>query len=301
MTEACEYTNSFLSFFPKIDIILNIEEDHLDFFKDLDDIRHSFGEFARLVPDDGSIIINAGITDHQEICKGAAGSIITFSDDPEKQADYSCLDITYDEHGCGSYVLLIRGEEAGRITLSVPGRHNVLNSLAAIAAAKTLGVSDDSISAGLKRFTGTDRRFEYKGSIGGVTIIDDYAHHPTEIRATLAAAENYPHNRLWCVFQPHTYSRTKSLFSEFVEALSLADHVILADIYAAREQDTLGMSSQLLMEEINRKTGDNRARYFNSFDRIEAFLLAECAEGDLILTMGAGDIHKVGETILGKN
>ncbi|MCR5790763.1 MAG: UDP-N-acetylmuramate--L-alanine ligase [Lachnospiraceae bacterium] len=301
VTEACEYTNSFLSFFPKIDIILNIEEDHLDFFKDLDDIRHSFREFACLVPDDGSIIINAGITDYQEICKGAAGNIITFSDDPEKQADYSCFDITYDEHGCGSYVLLIRGKEAGRITLSVPGRHNVLNSLAAIAAAKTLGVSDDSISAGLKRFTGTDRRFEYKGSIGGVTVIDDYAHHPTEIRATLAAAENYPHNRLWCVFQPHTYSRTKSLFSEFVDALSLADHVILADIYAAREQDTLGMSSQLLMEEINRKTGDDRARYFNSFDRIEAFLLAECTEGDLILTMGAGDIYKVGETILGKN
>ena len=185
-----------------------------------------------------------------------------------------------------------------RITLGVPGEHNVYNSLAAAAAALELGLGMDGVLAGLKKFKGTDRRFEKKGEVGGVTIIDDYAHHPQEILATLKAAENYPHRKLWCVFQPHTYTRTKAFLDEFAQALSLADEVILADIYAARETDTLGVSSADIADRIKKLGGS--ARYIPSFDEIETFILENCQQGDLLITMGAGDIVKVGEKLLGQ-
>ena len=183
------------------------------------------------------------------------------------------------------------------IRLSVPGVHNVSNALAVIAVCLHLAVADAAIRGGLERFHGTDRRFQYKGKIGDVTIIDDYAHHPTEIAATLSAAANYPHKKLWVVFQPHTYTRTKALFDDFVKALSAADHVVLADIYAAREKDTLGISSNDLCEAI--KSYGTFADYFGSFDEIENFLLQNCSPGDLLITMGAGDIVKVADSLLG--
>lgn len=299
VTEACEYTNSFLSMFPGIGIILNIEEDHLDFFKDINDIRNSFRKFALLVPEEGAVVINANIDNYEEICKDSPAQVITFSDDPSKDVRYSCRDITYDAHGCASYMLIEDGNGLFRINLKVPGSHNISNSLAAIAAARFLGAGPDAVTDGLESFTGTDRRFEYKGKVGEVTIIDDYAHHPTEIRATLKAAANYPHKKLFCVFQPHTYSRTKVFFDDFADALSLSDQVVLADIYAARENDDLGVSSKLLAEAINKNAGEEKACYFNTFDKIEAYLLKTCEPGDLIITMGAGDIHKVGEELLG--
>ena len=193
---------------------------------------------------------------------------------------------------------LIGEEPTGEITLGVPGEHNVYNALAAIALCRDLGIDMEHIRAGLKKFTGTNRRFEKKGEIGGVTIIDDYAHHPQEIAATLEAAKNYPHKKLWCVFQPHTYTRTKAFLDQFAQALSAADEVVLADIYAARETDTLGISSADIAERIE-KLG-TKAHYFKSFDEIETFLLENCMHGDLLITMGAGDIVKVGENLLGE-
>ena len=293
VTEACEYTNSFLSFFPKISIILNIDADHLDFFKDINDIRHSFHRFAGLLPENGTLIINGEIPNLSEITDGLNCDIITFG--LSRDCDYYPVDITYDTYARPTFKACHNGE--GRtITLGVTGEHNILNSLAAIALADLCGVDADVTHDSLASFTGTDRRFQIKGTVDGVTIIDDYAHHPTEISATLHAARNYPHKKLWCVFQPHTYTRTKALLPEFAKALSLADHVVLADIYAARETDNLGISSRTLQNEIQ-KLG-TACDYFPSFEEIEAFLKKNYSAGDLLITMGAGDVVKIGENLL---
>ncbi len=296
VTEACEYTNSFLSFSPTMEVILNVEADHLDFFKDIQDIRHSFRLFAQKLPACGLLVVNGDIEKVEEITEGLACRIVTFGHEPS--CTYTAGNITYDEYARPSYDLIIQGELTGRITLGVPGEHNVYNSLGAIAVAMELGVGFDGICSGLKQFTGTNRRFEKKGELAGITIIDDYAHHPQEIRATLAAAKNYPHRKLWCVFQPHTYTRTKAFLDEFAQALSGADEVILPDIYAARETDTLGVSSRDIAERLE-KLGTN-VHYIPSFDDIETFILENCIHGDLLITMGAGDVVKVGEKLLGQ-
>ena len=294
VTEACEYTNSFLSFNPKISIILNIEEDHLDFFKDIDDIRNSFHEFARLLPADGTLIINGDIERPEEITAGLSCKVVTYGSSSD--CDYFPSDITYDESGCPSFHLMRKDGKEEAYSLRVHGEHNVYNALASIALADLLGISSDVTAKALLNYGGTDRRFEYKGKINGFTVIDDYAHHPTEIRATLLAAKNYPHHTIWCVFQPHTYTRTKAFLTDFAKALSLADEIILADIYAAREKDTLGISSQTLQAEIE-KLG-HRCYYFSSFEEIENFILTNCTKNDLLITMGAGDVVKIGENLL---
>ncbi|MDO4297158.1 MAG: UDP-N-acetylmuramate--L-alanine ligase [Lachnospiraceae bacterium] len=294
LTEACEYTNSFLEFYPRIGIILNIDADHLDFFKDLDDIRHSFHLFAKQISKDGALIINADIPNLSELTEGLSCRIITFG---TKNGNYTASGIRYDDHGFASFELIHDGIPAGQYTLSVPGEHNVSNALAALAAGDLLQVSYEQMAHGLSSFSGTDRRFQKKGEIGGVTIIDDYAHHPTEIKATLHAAAKYPCKTVWCVFQPHTYTRTRALMDEFAEALSLADKVVLADIYAARETDNLGISSDDLRGKI--AALGTEAWYFPTFDEIETFLLENCAPGDLLITMGAGDVVKIGENLLG--
>ncbi len=299
VTEACEYTNSFLSFFPKISVISNIDADHLDFFKDLDDIRHSFRKFAQLLPADGALVISGDIENLSEITEGLPCKIITYGS--KSDFDYYPTDITYDGNGNPSFTAhLPQGKEL-KVTLAVPGIHNVYNALAAIAVANLLNIEEAHIVSALSQFGGTSRRFEHKGEIGGVTIIDDYAHHPTEIKATLTAAQNYPHNKIWCVFQPHTYTRTKALLNEFAQALSLADHVVLADIYAAREKDTLGISSRTLRDKIVEL--GHECNYFpttENFSEIEKFLLQNCTKGDLLITMGAGDVVKIGDELLGK-
>ena len=295
VTEACEYTNSFLSFFPKISIILNMDADHLDFFKDLDDIRHSFRLFAEKLPADGTLIINCDTPEYETVTRDLPCQVITYG--LENDGDFTAQVITYDEKGFATFTCLRNGSSLGEFHLQVPGIHNVSNALASIALGVLLGLDTDVIRRGLASFTGTDRRFQYKGEIGGVTIIDDYAHHPTEIEATLHAAANYPHKKMWCVFQPHTYTRTKALLSEFAQALTLADHVILADIYAARETDNLGISSrdiQKLLQEAG-----TPCEYFPTFDEIETYLLENCTAGDLVLTMGAGDVVQIGEELLG--
>lgn len=296
VTEACEYTNSFLSFFPTMEVILNIEADHLDFFKDLEDIRRSFRLFAQKLPKEGLLVINSDIDRYEEISGGLPCQVVTFGH--KADSDFMAADIAYDEFARPSFTLVEHGRKMGRIRLGVPGEHNVSNALGAICAARALGASYEAVQAGLEAYTGTDRRFEKKGEMHGVTIIDDYAHHPQEIAATLAAAKHYPHKKLWCVFQPHTYTRTKAFLEEFAQALSEADEVVLADIFGARETDTLGISSRDIASRIEALGG--KVHYFPTFDEIETFLLQNCSEGDLLITMGAGDIVKVGERLLGR-
>ncbi|MBD5520917.1 MAG: UDP-N-acetylmuramate--L-alanine ligase [Lachnospiraceae bacterium] len=297
VTEACEYTNSFLSFFPKISIILNIEEDHLDFFKDIDDIRNSFHEFAKLPGSDGTLIINGDISNVEEITNSLSCRVITYGS--SNNSDYTPVDIAYDELGHPSFTLIgADGKNEGSYTLNVPGLYNVYNACAAIVTAKSLGIDESIIQKALLDFDGTDRRFEHKGEINGISIIDDYAHHPTEITATLNAALNYPHKTLWCIFQPHTYTRTKAFLHEFAKALTISDKIILADIYAAREKDTLGISSVTLQKEI--QSLGHECFYFSSFEEIENFVLKNCTKGDLLITMGAGDVVKIGENLLQK-
>lgn len=297
ITEACEYTNSFLSFWPTIAVILNISEDHMDFFKDIDDIRHSFKRFAALVPDHGTVVLNKDIENLSYFTDDLTCKIMTFSTS-DTTADIYAANITYNNMACGSFDLVNNGNLLAHINLKVIGLHNICNALAAAAAALSMGISAELIKKGLEAFTGTARRFEYKGELNGVTIVDDYAHHPDEITATLSTAANYPHKKLWCVFQPHTYTRTKAFFDDFVTSLSLADAVVLADIYAAREVNTIGISSEDLYKAI-RDTG-KEAYYFPSFDEIEKFLLKNCQNGDLLITMGAGNVVNIGDNLLKK-
>lgn len=296
VTEACEYTNSFLSFFPTISIILNIEEDHLDFFKDIHDIRSSFSRFANLLPGkDGLLVINGDIDNVKEIYKKASCKVITFGFG--EHCDYMPANISYDENGFAHFDILFQSENIMHIDLSVGGEHNVGNALSAVIVAKELGISQEVIQQGLLSFKGTNRRFEFKGKLHDISIVDDYAHHPTEIKATLHAASRYPHNDTWTVFQPHTYSRTKAFLTDFADALSLSDHVVLADIYAAREIDTGEISSRDLENELKKRNID--VHYFPSFDEIENFLLENCKKNDLLITMGAGDVVNIGEHLLG--
>lgn len=294
VVEACEYTNSFLSFFPTIEVILNVEADHLDFFKDIDDIRHSFKLFAEKLPEDGLLVINKDIKHSEYFTQALKCRVVTFGH--EKDADYTANFISYDKFAHPSYTLFYKGEELAQVELGVTGEHNIYNSLAAVAVARSLDIPMETILRGLKRFTGTDRRFQKKGSVNGFTIIDDYAHHPQEIAATIEAAKKYPHRKLWIVFQPHTYSRTAALLDDFAGALSQADEIVLADIYAAREKNTIGISSDDLRKHMLEQ--NTNVYYIPKFEDIEGFLLQHVEEGDVLITMGAGDIYKVGDDLL---
>lgn len=295
ITEACEYTNSFLTLYPYVSIILNIRPDHMDFFKDLEDIRHSFHEYALQTSDKGTLVINSAVTQLDSFIADLPCQVVTFGSD--QTSDYCAKDIQVNENFQTVYTLYKKGASQGEVRLNVLGEHNVLNSLAAIAAAEAVEIPMSEIKKGLLSYTGVDRRFEKKGEISGVTIVDDYAHHPDEIMASLSAARALGARRIWCVFQPHTYSRTKAFLTQFAQALSLADEIVLAEIYPARESDTLGISSQNLADCL-RKLG-KEPHYFSSFDDIEIFLLENCIKGDLLITMGAGDIVKIGNRLLG--
>ena len=299
--EACEYTNSFLHFFPKHAIILNIEADHLDFFKDLDDIRHSFRRYAELLPEGGHLVINGKIDNLSELTEGLSCKVITFGvTDSASTAsfDYSATPPVFDSLGRASFEVFHNSTALGCIKLSVPGIHNVENALAAIAMGHSLGAEMEACRSALARFTGTKRRFELKGTLGGITIIDDYAHHPAEIRAALTSARAYGTHRIVCVFQPHTYTRTRALLPDFADALTLADLVVLPDIYPAREEDPGDISSRDLERLLKEKGKD--VYYFPSFGEIEDFLLEKCCDGDLLITMGAGDVVNIGEFLLGQ-
>ena len=288
--ESCEYCNSFLSFFPTVAVILNVEADHLDFFRDLADVEHSFHRFAALVPQNGSIIVNADDAGAMASVQGLSHPVTTFGlDAPE--ADITATGITL-QNGCPAFDIVCRGERYCRASLRVPGRHNILNALAAAAAAKALGIPGMAVEQGLATFTGAGRRFEHKGNYNGAEVYDDYAHHPGELHALLTTAKTLGYQRILCAFQPHTYSRTKALFQEFVEELKLPDVAILMEIFAARETDTLGISSKDLADAIP------GALYCKTLDEVTAALRSLAQEGDLILTVGAGDIYLAGEKLL---
>ncbi|TAH68458.1 MAG: UDP-N-acetylmuramate--L-alanine ligase [Anaerolineaceae bacterium] len=303
IAEACEYKNSFLEFNPHKGVILNIDEDHMDFFKDLNDIRSSFRSFAKRIPKDGQLYINGEIPDCEEITTDLECQVLTYGiSDPNYNSNNLTFDIAADNirsfNMTGhSFDLYYKGEYIDRIQLNVIGIHNISNSLPAIGLGLEAGIPIESIKSSLMNFKGAERRFEYKGTIGGVKIVDDYAHHPTEVTATLTSARSYTDNTLWCVFQPHTYSRTKRHLKDFAKALSHADKIVLADIYASREKDPGDISSKDLVRELNEL--GKEAYYFPSFDEIESFLLENCINGDLLITMGAGDIVIVGESLLG--
>ena len=294
LTEACEYTNSFLSLHPYVGIILNVEKDHLDFFKNIENIRKSFKKFANLISADGALIINADIDHADEIYGELDCKIYTYS--AKGSADYTATDIIYDKYAHPSFTVLYRGNDIGRFSLKVPGEHNISNALACIAASRIFGIDAEHIATGLSSFTGADRRFQIKGEINGATLIDDYAHHPTEIKATLTAAKNYPHKRIICIFQPHTYSRTAAFLDEFAEALCIADEVILADIYSAREQNTFGVSSGDIAVKI--RAHGTPSEFIPSFTEIERSVLPKLEAGDVLITMGAGDVYKIGDHLL---
>ena len=296
VTEACEYTNSFHAFYPYISIILNVDADHLDFFSGIDEIIESFHTFATNLPDNGTLVVNGDMDCLPRVTRDLTCNILTFGMKDTNR--YTAADIEADEKGHMNYTLVVDGKPYERVHLNIGGTHNVTNSLAAIAVADLLGIDREHILAGLACFGGAHRRFELKGTLGNVTVIDDYAHHPTEIKATLTTATHTPHNELWVVFQPHTYTPTKALFEEFADALKGFDHVIVVDIYAAREKDTGLVHAKDLAARIKELGTD--ARYFSSFEAVENYLLINCKKNDLLITMGAGDVYLIGEELLGK-
>ena len=292
ITEACEYTNSFLHFFPTVGMILNIEEDHLDFFKDLADVQHSFREFALRTPEDGCVVANAEDANTMEALRGVPRRIITFG--LTDKADVYAENIQF-VGANSSFDIMYKGRKFTDVTLHAPGMHNVKNALAATAASICLGIRPNAVKYGLAGFNGAGRRFEFKGKYNGADVYDDYAHHPGELKALLDTVETLNYKRSIVVFQPHTYSRTAALFDDFVTQLKRPDVLFLAEIYAAREKNTIGISSADLAAKID------GARFFPTFDGLEAALRETLEPGDIVLTVGAGNVYKIGEDILADN
>ena len=286
--ESCEYCNSFLSFFPTVAVILNVDADHLDFFKDLEDVRHSFRRFAELVPETGFVVADRDDANTMDALAGLDRSTITFG---LEDGDVHAADLTW-HGGFADFDAMVNGQCYAHVSLSVPGVHNVRNALAACAAAHCLGIPAAAVEEGLRAFHGAGRRFEKKGEFHGAMVYDDYAHHPHELQALLTTAKGLGYQRIICAFQPHTYSRTHELFHDFVEVLKLPDITLLAEIYAARETNTLGISSNDLAREIPGSI------YCPTLADVTEQLRRLAQPGDLILTVGAGDIYQAGEALL---
>ncbi|MBQ5799630.1 MAG: UDP-N-acetylmuramate--L-alanine ligase [Oscillospiraceae bacterium] len=288
--ESCEYCNSFLNFFPTVAVILNVEADHLDFFKDLADVEHSFRAFADLVPQGGHVVANFDDAGVRETLAGYEGHVFSFALNA-KEANVRAENISY-TNGLPAFDVTVDGKLYSHVELPVGGEHNILNALAAASAAYLLGIPGEAVSRGLTTFTGAGRRFEKKGTFRGASVYDDYAHHPAELHALLSMTKSLGYKRVVCAFQPHTYTRTHALFNDFIAELKAADKLILAEIYAAREQNDIGISSNDLAKEIP------GAIYCPTLDRVTEALREIAEEGDLIITVGAGDIYKAGEKLL---
>jgi len=289
--ESCEYCDSFLSFSPTIAVILNVDADHLDYFSDLDAVKRSFRSFAGLVPNDGLVIANCDDANTMDALAGLDRPILTFG---VEQGDVKVSGLSW-SRGLGEFDVVVQGDIYAHVALQVPGMHNVKNALAAAAAAYVLHLPGEAVTRGLSSFIGAGRRFEHKGSFHGAEIYDDYAHHPSELEALLTTVRQLGYQRVICAFQPHTYTRTRELFDEFVRVLPLADRVLLAEIYAAREQNTVGISSRDLIPLLP------NASYHATLEEITQELAQIARPGDLILTVGAGNIYTAGEALLRKN
>lgn len=295
ITEACEYCDSFLDLFPSFGLILNVEADHLDYFKDIDNIISSFRHFAENVKDDGYIIAN-GDDENVRLATQDSKQVIYFGLDEKNNA--LIQNIKFDESGHASFSISFRGESIGIFQLQVPGMHNVMNATAAILTGFLDGLPIQDLQKGIGGYRGVDRRFEYKGKYKEASVYDDYAHHPSEIKATLAASKYLHANRLISIFQPHTFSRTKSLLSDFAASFSDADIVIITDIYASRETDEGTISSKQLVDKIIENGKD--AVYLKGSSEIETYLDQMIRSDDVVFTIGAGDVHKIGEYLISR-
>ncbi len=284
--EACEYVESFLHFHPFLSIITNVEEDHLDYFSDIKHIISSFSKFASLTSPLGCNIVCSDDKNLSQVVQNVEKKVISYGlKDPN--ADYTAQNIVLDNKGCATFAVVSRGKKVVDLTLSVAGEHNILNALAVTAAAEFLGLPMEAVKEGIQAFGGTKRRFEKVGTVNGCDIIDDYAHHPTEIKATLDAAKTMGYQRIWTVFQPHTFSRTKYLLDGFSKVLCLSDKVMIADIYPAREKYDGTIHACDLAEKIPGSI------YMSDMDAMVRYLKENLKEGDLLITMGAGDVNKI--------
>ncbi len=295
--EACEYVESFLKFSPKSEIILNIDNDHLDYYKNFENIKKAFIKYVKLLPDDGHLIINADDLNCLDLPVYTKASTIKYGIENE-DVDFQAKNIQFDEDGFPEFDVYKYNEFYGHIKLSILGKHNVLNVLACIALCDTYEISKTDIINAISKFKGADRRFEYKGNVNGAKIFDDYGHHPTEVFATAKALENKKYNESWVVFQPHTYSRTFNLLNDFAHSLLEFDHIIITDIYAARETNTYNISSKDLVDEIN-KLG-KEAIYIPLLEDCASYLKNNVKQNDIVLTLGAGTVTNIGPMIAEK-
>lgn len=293
--ESCEYVESFLKFHPKAAIVLNIDNDHLDYYKNIDNIKAAFGKFVSLIPDDGILVYNADDENSEDLSSHTGAKTVTFGL-KSKNANFTARNIKYNDEGYPSFDVYHNNVFYKTMRLSIPGEHNVLNALACIALCNEYGIDRNDIKNGLAKFKGAERRFELLGECNGAKIYDDYGHHPSEIEAVARAMKNKHYNHSWVVFQPHTYSRTKEHLQDFAKVLTEFDHIIVTDIYAAREKDTYGVSSQDIVNEIEKL--DRKAYYISNFDDIVDFLKRELQEGDIVITQGAGTITQVGHKLV---
>ena len=289
--EACEYVDTFLQLTPAVSVILNIDADHLDYFKTLDNIIKSFRQFARQTT--RALIVNGDDENTRKAVQGLDhAEILTFGLSPEN--DYYAAQIHDGARVCESFALMKRGQKLAEVSLSVPGKHNILNALAAAATADYLGVPAEQIAHGLHSFTGVHRRFEILGNFGGITVADDFAHHPTELTATLTAAMNMGFRKVWAIFQPHTYSRTYLLLDDFARALAIPDHVILSEILPVRETNTYNIYAKDLADKIP------GCVWFKTFEEIADYAIAQAQPGDLLLTLGGGNVYQCANLIVEK-
>ena len=292
--ESCEYVESFLKFSPKSELILNIDNDHLDYFKNFENIKNAFVKYVKLLPEDGILVVNGDDKNCLDLLKYTNAKTLTYGIN-NKNVDFFAENIVFDNDGFPEFDVYFHGDFYGKIKLHVPGMHNVLNALGCIALCNEYGLNAEDIKNGLAKFTGVGRRFEYKGKFNGASIYDDYGHHPTEIIATAKALMNKKYNQSWIIFQPHTYSRTKLLLDDFAKALLNFDNIIVLDIYAARETNTYNISSQDLVNKIN-ELGKS-AKYIPSFDECIEFLKNNVKNNDIILTQGAGTVTQIGDML----
>ncbi|NOX53937.1 MAG: UDP-N-acetylmuramate--L-alanine ligase [Planctomycetes bacterium] len=300
VVESCEYQRNFLNLSPQLAAILGVEPDHFDCYSDLSELKASFAEFAERVPADGLVLARGDCPSAVVAAKHSPARVETFSLDPAVEADWWAADLRQTERGT-RFRIFHQGGFFAEVSLAVPGEHNVANALAAAALAHHAGVDAEAVREGLAEFRGLRRRFEVVGSWRGVTLIDDYAHHPTSVRATLLTARaQFGRRRLWCVFQPHQASRTRHLMHEFAESLAAADRVLLVPVYMAREEpsDEAGRLSRALADHATHNgTG---ARFVSSLDQAIATLEDEALPGDVVITMGAGDITRIPHEFTGR-
>ena len=294
--EACEYVESFLKFSPKAEVILNIDNDHLDYFKNLDNIKKSFGKYVKLLPDDGLLVINGDDNNCKELPSLTKAKTITYGID-NKNTNFFATNINFDNDGFPEFDVYHNDKFFEKFKLSVPGTHNILNALSCIALCTEYDISKEDIKKALLKFTGAHRRFEFKGKIKNIaSVYDDYAHHPTEILATAKSLSHKNFNKSWVIFQPHTYSRTKNLLEDFAKVLLNFDNIIILDIYAAREKNTYNITSKDLVNKIN--SLGKEAKYIPDFNECTEYVKNNVKENDVVITLGAGTVTQIGPMLI---